>query len=567
MAQGAETFLSILESGRLGPGSLQPFPSPGRAAEPDLAAEMTALARERIDPDELDRTGAFPPGLLDTMRDRGYFRLRLPAPAGHGLSDYAAFHAISEVSAWSPATGQFLAIQNAVGAAALLAALPPGPLHDHVAARVRAGTVSAFAGTEEAGANNAWPRTTATPTPDGEHYVLSGTKLYTGSGSFADLLALTVTIAGAGGDRRVGVAFVDTDAPGLQVTAQHEFLGQRGLGNARLRLDGVRVPRDHVLAGEPGASSFPAAVIPVALLSALYFNAAPALGLARACLRLVHAFVPGRTVNDRPLGDYDAVQRITADLLADVYAMESLTRWCLLGPGASARTLERVVAKNVCTRAAWRVADDTVSLLGARGLETAASQARRGALPVLPAERLLRDARGMRVSGNVDFILDVNAGRLIMSRFLTDGAAPVEAGPAGDALADDVRRFTATCADLAARHPDPADLMERQGTLGALGRIAAELLTAAVVRARATAEHSGGELAALYGAAARARLAALWTRLDTVTGDAASGRAAHDHTAHDHTAPDLAAPDHVKVSRRWLDGAADPFTDPGGDRP
>ncbi|WP_018653750.1 acyl-CoA dehydrogenase family protein [Actinomadura flavalba] len=532
----------MLESGRLGPGALQPFPAPGPV--PAVAAEITALLRERIDPDDLDRTGTFPPDVLAALRDRGHFRLRLPPDdGGHGLTDHAAFHTVTEAAAWSASAGQLLAVQNAVGAAALLAALPPGPLHDHVAARVRAGTVSAFAGTEEAGANNAWPGTTATP--DGDHYVLSGTKLYTGAGAVADLFALTVTLPGD--VPRVGVAFADADAPGLAVTARHEFLGQRGLGNARLRLDGVRVPRAHVLAGEPGEPSFPAEIMPIALLSALFFNAAPALGLARGCLRLVHAFVPGRTVNGRPLGEYDAVQRVTADLLADVYAMETLTRWCLLGPGAPARTLERLVAKNVCTRAAWRVADRTVSLLGARGLETAASQRRRGAVPALPAERLLRDARGMRVSGNVDLVLDVNAGRLVLSRFL-GRAAPASAAPAGDALAADVHRFTATCAALAARHPDPADLAERQGTLGTLGRIAAELLTAAAVRARAASEHSGGELAALYGAASRARLAALWTRLDA---DA-----------------DAAAPDHAKVSRGWLGGgAADPFTDPGGDRP
>jgi alkylation response protein AidB-like acyl-CoA dehydrogenase len=549
--------VTALQTGRLDLDALHPFPAPDpavAAAADALIDEAAELVGGLVDAERIDRTRELPAGLLDRLRDGGWFRVRNSAAlGGREMSDYDAFRLVERISAVSLPVGQTLAIQNAVGAAALLAALPEGPLRGWVEERIAAGTVSGFAGTEPAGANNAWPGTTAVPTEDGTGYLLTGEKVFTGNGDIADLLAVLAT-AREDGHRRVGVFFLDTSDPGFRVRSRLEFMGGRGLPNAALTLDGLRVPREHVLLGEPDLPRFPPPVGSVALLSALFFNAAPALAIARQCLEWSHSFVARRSVNGRPLGDYDQVQRILATTAAEVFAMDTVVRWCLLDAGLEDRWFERAVAKNLVTVTAWRIVDRTVSLLGGEGFETAHSKERRGAV-ALPVERLFRDARGLRISGNVDFLLDVQAARLLLTgRYAAAAAAAAGAAPgvttgggAGTASAasgasgaasgvaatdpgadlipanqahlaaarQGLRRFDRVSARLVARHQDPEELFARQETLRLLGRIAAELFSVAAVLARAATE--GGdqqqELADVHCTAARHRLAGLWRRL------------------------------------------------------
>ncbi|MFF9105236.1 acyl-CoA dehydrogenase family protein [Streptomyces rubrogriseus] len=526
-----------MESGRLDWNTLLPFPVPDAASgtvADALIKEITESVAAEVDPERTDATGQLPDGLIDRLRDDGWFRLRnASALGGHELSDYDAFRLVERVCAVSQPVGQTLAIQNAVGAAALLAALPDGPLRAKVERRIAAGTVSAFAGTEPEGANNAWPGTTAVPTADGSAYLLSGEKVFTGNGDIADLLAVLATVP-EDGHRRVGVFFVDTTDPGFRVRSRLEFMGSRGLHNAALTLDGVRVPREDALLGEPDAPRFPAPVGAIALLSALFFNAAPALAIARQCQEWSSAFVARRAINGRPLGEYDQIQRILATTAAEVFAMDTVVRWSLLDSGLTDRWFERSVTKNLCTVTAWRIVDRTMSLLGGEGFETARSKQRRGAEP-LPLERLFRDARGLRVSGNIDFLLDIQSARLLLAgRYAAGGAGaaddvPEPARPTGldpaneahlRAAEQGLRRFERVCRRLIAEHPRPDALFGRQETLRLLGRISAELFSMCAVLARVASDTDDGAqgLTDVHCTAVRHRLAGLWRRL-TATGE------------------------------------------------
>jgi alkylation response protein AidB-like acyl-CoA dehydrogenase len=549
----APTFLTILESGRLRWDVMRPFPEQAeldRKTGDELTAELAAFVGDRVDPEEIDRTAKLPEGLLADLRDHGYFRLVNEAGlGGRGLSAFNIFRAVERVAADSTAVGQVLAIQNAVGAPALLAALPEGPLRDMVAGRVATGTISAFAGTEPQGANNAWPGLTATPTEDGSAYLLNGEKVFIGNADVADLVAILAAVV-EGGSRRMAVCFLDADAPGFSVTARLRFMGSKGLPNAALRCEAVRVPREHVLLGDPDVAGFPPPIGAIALQSALFFNAAPAMAIARRCLAASVEFVARRSINGRALGDYDLIQRLVSQTAADVYAMDSVLRWCLLDAGLEDRWFERIVTKNLATVTAWRIADRTVSLLGGEGLETAASKRERGAAP-LPVERLLRDARGPRISGNIDFLLDMQAAQRLLAHLAAapGGAAEEPAdtsatlSPAnrrhGDAAAQGVRRLNRSLTTLAARHLGPEELVALQETLRVLGRISAELFAMCAVLARTEGRTDGEadfpqELADVFCAGARHRVAGLWRRL---------------------TATNAQEPDHAKLSRTLIGGS------------
>ncbi|MFJ9153523.1 acyl-CoA dehydrogenase family protein [Streptomyces sp. NPDC102270] len=551
------SFLTDLSTGSLDWNSWREFPRQSRtekALGDRLVAEADEFFALRVDAAQVDDTRLLPDGLLDDLQERGYLRLVVPPElSGHGLSPYNCFRLIAQACAHSVAVGQILAIQNGVGAAAMLPALPPGPLREFVSQRLSAGTVSGFGDTDRAGQNNTRPTLTATPVDGG--YLLRGEKLFTGNGPVADLLAVSATLPGDNGPK-VGAFFLDTSSPGFSVGSRVEFMGSRGLPNASLRFDDVRVPAAQVLL-DPDGDHLPPLVGLVALLGRIHFTGAPAMAIAKNCLAWSREFIARRVVDGRPLGEYDEIQRTVTATLAEVYAMESAARWSLLTDGLSNRWFERFLTKNLLVRGAWRTVDRTVSLYGGEGFETVASKVRRGAVPV-PLERAFRDARGLRIAGNVDFQLDNQLGRMLLARFYaaahTDAGAPATAeesaatglSPANQdhlravtRLVADVRHFAT---DLVRRHPDPEHLHAKERTVVLLGRIAGELFNAVAVLARAAADDQVAdtepwhhqELADVHSVEARHRLAALFARLRTES-----------------------EPDHAKISRRWLAGAHD----------
>jgi alkylation response protein AidB-like acyl-CoA dehydrogenase len=488
----------------------------------DLVATVAATLAG-TDPDEVDRTATLPDGLVQDLRDAGLLALRNgSAHGGLEASDYNTFRVVERAARTSVAIAQLIAVQNGIGVAALLPILPPGPLHAFIAQYVSAGTVSGSSDTEPAGQNNSWRDTTATPTADGAAYVLNGAKKFTTNAPVAGVIVLTAAVQDTGGRLRLGLVFLDMASPGVTVGPLHEFLGSRGLPNASLRFDAVRVPAEQVLLGSaPSGAGQPPSV------GRLLINAAPALAIARECLAISREFVAGRAVDGRPLGDYDQIQRFTATTIADIHAMDSVVRWCLLGHGD--RGFEQALAKNICTVAAWQVADRTLSVLGGEGLETARSKRRRGAA-ALPVERLLRDARGLRVAGNVDFMVDIQAGRTLLTRHskrtgqwrewpdLVDCAGLSAANCRHvTALVTDTRRLSRTCADLAERFPDPDTVPGGQETHRLIGHIAGVLLTMFTVLSRAAHVDAGedvaSELTDVHCTAARHRLVGQWAQL------------------------------------------------------
>ena len=424
-------FLAGLCTGRLGWDAIHPFPrhdDADRAAGDHLLQELRGFLQDHVDPEEIERQGRLPDGLIDRLHRAGYLGLRMDrALGGRGLSFANAFRVIEAAMSWSVPVGWCLAIQNGLGAGAYLPMLPDGPLRELIRERVAAGALFSDADTEPSGASNDLRSTTATPTEDGTAYLITGEKICIGNGPLADFLIVSAMVDGPAG-AEVEYFFLDTATPGFRVRSRQEFLGLRGAAIGALDFDRVRVPRAQQLV-------LPADVdteFEVNRPARLYIVAAPALALARHCADWSREFVNRRMIDGRPLGSYDAVQQIVAANLADLYAIETAVDWCLLGDGrqdADDFRLEQSAAKNITSVACWRVVDRTVSLLAAEGLETAASKDARGTSP-LPVERAFRDARALRVAGGVDFLLDKYFGETVVLSRVT-GAEPSQPNEPG----------------------------------------------------------------------------------------------------------------------------------------
>jgi alkylation response protein AidB-like acyl-CoA dehydrogenase len=546
-------FMAELFLGRLRCDLLQPFPeqSPEEQAAGDaIVASISEFLQEHVNPTRVDETRQLPDGLLGQLQERGYMRFAVEQRLGGlGLSAYNTFRAIQTAATWSPPVAVVMALSNGLGSAAYLPLLPPGPLKDMISERVAKGIVSGGADTEPSGAANRLRMTTATPVENGAAFLLNGEKVYIGNGPVAELIDVSATLR-EDGQEQVRLFFIDTRSPGFQVAEGHEFLGMRGLPNSRLLLHNVRVPREHMMTGDEDSWRLSPEILVMAATARIYLIAAPSLAIAKLSTQWSRDFLLRRTVDGRPLGEYDQIQRMVAESLAETFAIESVVAWALLGSERVDTRYERVAAKNITSLTSWRIIDRTLSLLGAEGFETGPSKTRRG-VPGLPVERFLRDARGLRVSGGVDFQLDFWAaqGGLLACYYPADGrmpelakARPTPSMPGLDARNSEhlayvdshTARLARTCMELARRYPDPEALYARGAVVVALGQLTRELFTMAVVLARAAhlarkGQAEAGDLADIYCCAARHRIEDSWRSLSADP-----------------------EPDYAGVSRRWL---------------
>ncbi len=418
----------LLGRRRRPPPPLPPAPSP------ELKRLLPRLERflAGVDGDAIDRSDRVPPRVAAGLTTLGAFRLRVPrAHGGLGLSRVDFHRAVALVAARSAGlamglTTQALAVEllERAGTAAQRAEILP---------RLAAGELAAFAMTEaEAGADVS--RTAAAARRAGGGWRLDGRKVWIANGPVARWVFVFARAPGG-----VTAFLVDARAPGFSVERRCRFLGLRGMENGVLRLKGVFVPDARRLGGEGDGLRLGLGAMTLARLS----GAARALGIARECLRISREWSRTRRVGGRPLArDASAAERL-ARLEAVVAGLSAVgERTAAWADAGREVRFESALAKLFCGAAAFEAADLALSLRGARGYETADSQRGRGEAPE-PVERLLRDARGLRVIEGSEDILRSALARRIMELEGERGNPAAAAYARADEAA---RRFAEECA-------------------------------------------------------------------------------------------------------------------------
>nr|AKA59435.1 acyl-CoA dehydrogenase [uncultured bacterium AR_412] len=540
------SFLEELTAGRVAWELISPFPSQDEAdlrSGDDAVAELSRLLTGLADPDEIEKTRQIPGELLGELRKGGWLALAAPSESGgRGLSERNVFRVVHAAAGWSVPVAQVMAVQAAIGVGALLPAVGDGPLREYLRARVADGLLSGSADTEPSGAANQGRETTATPVDGG--FLLNGQKIHIGNGSVAKTLIVSATVPVDGVPAR-RLFLVDTDSPGFEVGITHEFMGLHGFPIAALSFTDVRVPAEHMLPEASSGTRLTPTLFQLVVTGRMYLIAAPSLAIARRCAQWAREFAGPRVIDSRPLAEYDQVQRLIAANLADTFAIDTVARWALHSPRAGRLNLlpEQLAAKNIASVTCWRVLDRTMSLLAGEGFETASSKAARGAAP-LPLERAYRDARGFRISGGVDFLLDYWASTMFTLTHYYPQPPDIPAEPdvswcAGtgltprnqEHLADLVRaahRFARTTHALSRKH-SREELGTQQARLIALNRVLDEVATCALVLARAAGPEDVQELADVFCTAASRRLSDHWLAVD-----------------------EAGAPDHATVTAKWM---------------
>jgi butyryl-CoA dehydrogenase len=171
------------------------------------------------------------------------------------------------------------------------------------------------------------------------------------------------------------------DTPGIQRVATADSLGVRGLGCMDLAFTNVRVDADSLLG--PTGDGFRIAMR--ALDGGRVAIAAQALGVGQAALEEALEHARTREAFGQPIGNYQAIQWMLADMATDLDAARMLTlKAASRTPGDV--TLDASMAKLFASEAAHRAADKAMQILASKGY-------RRGSV----VERLFRDVRATEI--------------------------------------------------------------------------------------------------------------------------------------------------------------------------
>jgi len=414
MSEGKRAALELAESARTPSGELPSFAGPlffgeyrwplihpfptespeSKTRGDEFLAKLTAFLDERLDPDEIDRSGEIPESVIEGLAALGAFGIKIPREyGGLGLSQSTYTKAAMLVGGRCASTAALLSAHQSIGVPQPLLLFGTDEQKKRLLPRLAKGELSAFAITEsDAGSDPARMTSHAELSSDGTHYVLSGEKLWCTNGTRAKWLVVAAKTPARkpGGRDEITAFIVDGDAPGVSVPHRCQFMGMRALYNAVVRFESVKVPRENVLGGEGRGLKVALTTLNTGRLTL----PAACVGLAKNCLAISRDWAGKREQWGSPIGKHAAIADKLARMAADLFAMESMT---LLTSALVDRhdvdiRVEAAMCKMWGTEAAWRIVNDAVQIKGGRGYETAESLAARGE-EATPLERYVRDNR------------------------------------------------------------------------------------------------------------------------------------------------------------------------------
>lgn len=342
--------------------------------------------------------------LVEILGKDGWLRHAVPAAHGGARKtlDVRALCVAREVLARHSGLADFAFAMQGLGAGPITL-FGSRELRERYLPRVCKGeAVAAFAITEpDAGSDVAALATNAEPEGDG--FVLNGTKTWISNGGVADFYVVFARTGEAPGARGLSAFVVDADNPGLHVRERIDIMAPHPLGT--LSFEDCRVHQS-ALVGIAGRG-FHAAMATLDLFRSTV--GAAAVGLARRALAETLERARTRKLFGGVLADLPTTQSKLADMATEIDAAALLVyraAWTK-DQGAARVTREAAMAKMYATEAAQRVIDAAVQLHGGHGVK-------RGSR----VEELYREIRAMRIYEGA-----TEVQKLVIARQVLEAAA------------------------------------------------------------------------------------------------------------------------------------------------
>ena len=372
---------------------------------PDVHQELRSVLRDLCEKEiapyaaDVDEKARYTDEALAALTASGFAAIHIPEEYGGEGGDSVAACIVIEEVARVCASSSLIPICNKLGTTGLLMR-GSEELKKQVLPTIAAGeAVASYALSErEAGSDAAAMRTRARQ--EGDEWVLNGAKCWISNGGHSTwytVMAVTDPDKGANG---ISAFVVHKDDPGFVVGAKEHKMGIKGSPTTELYFEDCRIPGDRII-GDRG-TGFKTAL--ATLDHTRPTIGAQAVGIAQGALDAAIAYVKERKQFGKPIGDFQAVQFMLADMAMKLEAARLMVYTAAARAERGEPNLGFISSASKCfaSDVAMEVTTDAVQLFGGYGYTTD-----------FPVERFMRDAKITQIYEGTNQIQ-----RVVMSRAL-----------------------------------------------------------------------------------------------------------------------------------------------------
>lgn len=363
--------------------------------------QVRQFAEEKVRPlvSRMDREAQIPRELIDACFDLGIMGIEVPeANGGAGATFFMSILVVEELARVDASLAVLVDVQNTLVNNALLR----WGTEDQKARyfpRLASKWVGAYA-LSEAGSGSdafglacrAWDK--------GDHYELTGRKLWITNAAEAELFIVMATLDPARGYKGITSFLVERSFPGFEVGKKEDKLGIRASSTCELILEGCRVPKQNLL-GEPGRGY---RIAIETLNEGRIGIGAQMVGVAQGSFEYGVKYAQERRQFGKPIAEFQAVQFQLADLATEIEAARLLTyNAARLRDRGAPFVKEAAMAKLFASRTAEEVTSKVIEVYGGYGFTRE-----------YPVEKYFRDQKvGQIYEGTTNMQLMVIAKQIL----------------------------------------------------------------------------------------------------------------------------------------------------------
>ncbi len=335
-----------------------------------IRREVRKFARKEIAPvaAELDETEQFSAELTRKMGRIGLFGMFAAEPYDGQALDYLSYIiAVEEIARIDGSQAATIAAANSLGIGPLYYFGTEKQKRKYLPPLCRGEGLWGFGLTEPtAGSDAGGSKTRAVP--DGDHWVINGSKIFI-TNAACDM-SMGVTVQAITGTRPNGrpeytCFLVEHGTPGFKAVAMHKKMMWRASNTAELYFDNVRIPAENILGQRGDGFHQMLKTLDGGRLSI----AAMGLGGAQGAYDLALNYARSRQQFDQPISKFQAIAFKLADCAVEIECGRNLLyKACWLRD--KGRSFEKLAAmsKLYCSELMGRVANHAVQIHGGYGL-------------------------------------------------------------------------------------------------------------------------------------------------------------------------------------------------------
>ncbi|MBO9323905.1 MAG: acyl-CoA dehydrogenase [Roseiflexus sp.] len=370
-----------------------------------IRAEVRRFAEQEIAPRarHVDETGEFPAETLRKMAELGLMGLPFPEEyGGAGADSISTAIAIEEIARACGSTALIYSAHLGLGCAPIAMFGTEEQKRRFLRPAAEGRHLGAFALTEPHAGSDAGATRTTARLENGE-WVINGAKMWITSASVAGHLIVTA-VTDPGERYSISAIIVPAGTPGLSFGKPEAKMGLRGSITNAVTFEDVRVPEENLLGRRGrGLQQF------LAVLDGGRIGiGAMAIGLAQAAFEIASAYARERTAFGKPIGAYESVSNMIADMAVGLEAARLLVyQAAWLKDQGRQYSREAAIAKLYASEVGEKICRDAIQVLGGYGYSSE-----------YPLERIYRDQRLLTIGEGTSEILRVVIARQILGEFV-----------------------------------------------------------------------------------------------------------------------------------------------------